>query len=83
MDVGQDGDAADQGAGAFALLDAPGKHESTPRAMEVPSTVATIDDEGMGLSVPGVEINSDRIAAARQVFERRLRTTLRSSYEDF
>jgi hypothetical protein len=87
MDVDQDGDAADQGAGAFALLDAPGEHESTPRTMEASSTVAIIDGEGLGLSVPEVEINGDQIAAARRAIEklnaRRLRATLRSSYEDF
>jgi hypothetical protein len=70
MYVGQDGDAADQGAGDFALLDAPGMRESTPRTMEASSTVDMIDDEGLGLSVPEIEINGEQIAAARQAIEK-------------
>jgi hypothetical protein len=70
MDVDQHGDAVDQGVSDFTLLDALGRHESTPRAMEASSTVNMIDDEGLGLSVPEIEINGEQIAAARQAIER-------------
>jgi hypothetical protein len=70
MDVDQHGDVVGQGVSDFALLDAPGAHESTPRAMEASSTVNMIDDEGLGLSVLEIEINGAQIAAARQAIER-------------
>jgi hypothetical protein len=64
MDVDQVGDAADQGAVVFALLVAPGTHESIPCAMAALGAVAasednkpTTDDEGVRLSVARVNID--------------------------
>jgi hypothetical protein len=69
MDVDQHGDAADQGVSDFALLDAPGTHESIPRAMGASSTANVIDDEGLELSVLEIEISNAQIAAARRAIE--------------
>jgi hypothetical protein len=70
MDVDQHGDAVDQRVSDFTLLDAPGTRESTSRAVEASSTVNMLDDEGLGLSVPEIEINGEQIAAARQAIEK-------------
>jgi hypothetical protein len=83
MNVDQDGDAADQGAGDFTLLDAPGVRESTPRAMEASSTVNMIDDDGLGLSVPVNKSRRHGRPSKGQKHRRSLRTTLRSNYKGF